>query len=62
MLNLVTFSGWSLFLPLSDVNTFFSGHTSITLNWERQWSSMAFQNPIWKQNFDEILCLVPACL
>lgn len=30
MLNLLTFSGRSLFLPLSDMNTFFSGPTSIT--------------------------------
>lgn len=61
-LNLLTFSGGSLFLPLSEANRFFSGHTSITLNWERQRTSMASQNSVWKQRFDELLCLLSACL
>lgn len=37
------FSGGSFFVPLSDVNIIFSGHKSITLNWEWQWSFMAIQ-------------------
>lgn len=60
MLNLLTFSCGSFFLPVGDVNMSISCFICITLNWERQWSFKASQNPIWNQGVEKILHLVAA--
>lgn len=60
MLNLLTFSGGSLFLSVGDVNISFSCFICITLNWERLWSFKASQNPVWNQGFEKTLLLVAA--